>query len=119
MKRIQSQINSPASDATHLSGGCIDYCTREGADRIKAQLESYWRARGQDVAITVLCFGFHPAIRAARYDVRSNMINGMPKLIEHRHDQSPPESDKTLNRDTKIVSGLTERAEPTQNGYSP
>jgi hypothetical protein len=23
--------------------------------------------------------GFHPAIRAARYDVRSDMVNGMPR----------------------------------------
>jgi hypothetical protein len=25
--------------------------------------------------------GFHPAIRAARYDVRSDMINGMPRSV--------------------------------------
>jgi hypothetical protein len=24
--------------------------------------------------------GFHPAIRAARYDVRSDMVNGMPRV---------------------------------------
>jgi hypothetical protein len=26
--------------------------------------------------------GFHPAIRAARFDVRSDMVNGMPRNVE-------------------------------------
>jgi len=26
--------------------------------------------------------GFHPAIRAARFDVRSDMINGMPRAAD-------------------------------------
>ncbi|WP_239590841.1 hypothetical protein [Vitreimonas flagellata] len=56
-----------------------DYCSREGAVALKAKIEAYWRERGQDVMIALHNVGFHPAIRAARYDVRSDMVNGMPR----------------------------------------
>jgi hypothetical protein len=76
MKRLDFGV---ASDAMGLSGGSVDFCTREGAERIRAQIQAYWRCRGLEVSVNLLCAGFHPAIRAARYDVRSDMINGMPK----------------------------------------
>lgn len=56
-----------------------DFCSREGALALKAKIEAYWRERGQNVMIALHNVGFHPAIRAARYDVRSDMINGMPR----------------------------------------
>lgn len=56
-----------------------DYCSREGAVALKAKIENYWRERGQEVMLSLHNVGFHPAIRAARYDVRSDMINGMPR----------------------------------------
>ena len=56
-----------------------DYCSRDGAVALKAKIESYWRDRGQDVMLSLHNEGFHPAIRAARYDVRSDMVNGMPR----------------------------------------
>ncbi len=56
-----------------------DYCSREGALALKARIEAYWRDRGQDVMIALHNVGFHPAIRAARFDVRSDMVNGMPR----------------------------------------
>lgn len=56
-----------------------DYCSREGAAALKEKIEAYWRERGQDVMIALHNVGFHPAIRAARFDVRSDMINGMPR----------------------------------------
>ena len=56
-----------------------DYCSREGALALKTKIESYWRERGQEVMLSMHNVGFHPAIRAARYDVRSDMINGMPR----------------------------------------
>jgi hypothetical protein len=59
--------------------GESDYCSREGAMALKEKIESYWRERGQDVSIALHNVGFHPAIRAARYDVRSDMVNGMPR----------------------------------------
>ena len=56
-----------------------DYCSREGAVALKAKIEAYWRERGQNVMIALHNVGFHPAIRAARYDVRSDMVNGLPR----------------------------------------
>jgi hypothetical protein len=56
-----------------------DFCSREGAVALKAKIEAYWRERGLDVLLSLHNVGFHPAIRAARYDVRSDMINGMPR----------------------------------------
>lgn len=56
-----------------------DFCSRDGALALKLKIEAYWRERGHDVMIALHNVGFHPAIRAARYDVRSDMINGMPR----------------------------------------
>jgi hypothetical protein len=61
------------------SRGESDYCSRDGAVALKEKIEAYWRERGQDVMIALHNVGFHPAIRAARYDVRSDMVNGMPR----------------------------------------
>ncbi|MBL8558655.1 MAG: hypothetical protein JNM47_08040 [Hyphomonadaceae bacterium] len=58
-----------------------DYCSRDGAMALKEKIEAYWRERGMQVMIALHNVGFHPAIRAARYDVRSDMINGMPRTI--------------------------------------
>lgn len=55
-----------------------DYCTREGAERLKNQIEAYWADRGYDVKINLTQGGFLPSMRSARTDVRSNMINGVP-----------------------------------------
>lgn len=60
-------------------GEGADYCSRDGALALKAKIEAYWRERGQDVMIALHNVGFHPAIRAARFDVRSDMINGLPR----------------------------------------
>lgn len=56
-----------------------DFCSRDGAMALKEKIEAYWRERGQHVMIALHNVGFHPAIRAARYDVRSDMVNGMPR----------------------------------------
>ena len=55
-----------------------DYCTREGAERIKQQIEEYWADRGHDVSINLIKGGFLASMRSGRTDVRSNMINGIP-----------------------------------------
>ena len=59
--------------------GESDFCSREGAHALKAKIEAYWAERGQKVQIMLHNVGFHPAIRAARFDVRSDMVNGMPR----------------------------------------
>ena len=63
------------------STGESDFCSRDGAHALKAKIEAYWRDRGHNVLVALHNVGFHPAIRAARYDVRSDMINGMPRSI--------------------------------------
>jgi hypothetical protein len=56
-----------------------DFCDRDGAKRIKDRIEEYWRERGFDVEINLIEAGFMPAMRSARTDVRSDMVNGMPR----------------------------------------
>jgi len=42
------------------------------------------------VMIALHNVGFHPAIRAARFDVRSDMVNGMPRAATGK---KPPAQD--------------------------
>jgi hypothetical protein len=61
-----------------------DYCTREGAERLKEQIEAYWADRGHNVTVNLIQGGFLASMRSARTDVRSNMINGVPtKSVEN------------------------------------
>jgi len=55
-----------------------DYCTREGAERLKEQIEAYWAERGHEVRVNLIQGGFLASMRSARTDVRSNLINGVP-----------------------------------------
>ncbi len=72
-----------SSDDDYFGGsnrsGESDFCSRDGAQSLKAKIEAYWAERGQKVQIMLHNVGFHPAIRAARFDVRSDMVNGMPR----------------------------------------
>lgn len=56
-----------------------DWCNQDGAKRLKQKIEEYWSERGFDVDIDLVDAGFIAAMRSARTDVRSNMVNGMPK----------------------------------------
>lgn len=58
-----------------------DFCTTDGARRIKQKIEEYWRDRGYDVVVKLVDAGFMPAMRSARTDVRSDMVNGMPRRV--------------------------------------
>ena len=60
--------------------GETNYCTEAGAHLLKKQIESYWRARGFDITIGVHEMGFHPSVRATRFELCSNMINGEPSV---------------------------------------
>ena len=73
----------PETDEWRPTGGETDYCSQAGAGALKAMIEAYWAARGRHVIVALHNVGFHPAIRAARFDVRSDMVNGWP-----RHDAS-------------------------------
>ncbi|MBC7767577.1 MAG: hypothetical protein H7124_02190 [Phycisphaerales bacterium] len=65
------------------SRGEHDFCSRAGALALKSKIEAYWRERGQHVMVALHNVGFHPAIRAARFDVRSDMVNGMPRSTQN------------------------------------
>lgn len=65
--------------AANRGAGEHDFCSRSGAQELKDKIEAYWAERGQTVRVLLHNVGFHPAIRAARFDVRSDMINGMPR----------------------------------------
>ena len=55
-----------------------DYCTREGAERLKQQIEAYWAERGHEVRVNLVQGGFLASMRSARTDIRSNLMNGVP-----------------------------------------
>lgn len=65
-----------------------DFCTNDGAKKLKEKIEAYWRERGYDVDIDLVDAGFVAAMRSGRTDVRSDMINGMPTKRERNSDMS-------------------------------
>lgn len=67
-----------------------DWCSTEGASRLKSKIEAYWRERGYDVDVKLVDAGFLPAMRSARTDVRSDMVNGMPRRLSPETEQQRP-----------------------------
>ena len=55
-----------------------DYCTEEGARKLKRRIEAYWAERGHDVTVTLVEGGFLPSMRSKRVDVRSDLKGGLP-----------------------------------------
>lgn len=56
-----------------------DYCSTDGARRLKQRIEEYWRDRGFALDIKLVDAGFMAAMRSARTDLRSDMVNGLPR----------------------------------------
>ncbi len=56
-----------------------DFTDRHGAGILKKMIETYWREHGYEVEVLLVPAAFTPALRAARYDLRSHMLNGMPR----------------------------------------
>lgn len=83
-----------SSDDDYFGGsnrsGESDFCSRDGAQSLKAKIEAYWAERGYKVQIMLHNVGFHPAIRAARFDVRSDMVNGMPRAASGKKASTAP-----------------------------
>jgi hypothetical protein len=68
-----------------------DFCNVDGARRLKQRIEEYWRDRGFAVEVKLIEAGFVPAMRSARTDVRSDMVNGMPtKREDKERERSSP-----------------------------
>ncbi|MEZ5896521.1 MAG: hypothetical protein R3C40_07485 [Parvularculaceae bacterium] len=58
-----------------------DMCDDSGAARLAAKIEEFWRKRGFDVRVDLRPEGFVSTMRSARTDVRSDMVNGMPRRV--------------------------------------
>lgn len=58
-----------------------DWCSKEGANRLQGLIKEYWKKRGFDVEVELVHEGFVSTMRSSRFDVRSNMINGMPGML--------------------------------------
>lgn len=68
-----------AAQSAPSATGPVEYTNREGAEILKARIEAFWRERGHEVQVVLVQAAFTPALRAARYDVRSEMMNGLPR----------------------------------------
>lgn len=57
-----------------------DFCDDKGAAELKQKIEAYWVSRGfAPPQINLHHMGFIACMRSARTDIRSDMINGMPR----------------------------------------
>ena len=56
-----------------------DFCTNEGANYLAERIREFWRKRGYEVDIEARREGFISTMRSARTDLRSDMVNGMPR----------------------------------------
>lgn len=77
-----------------------DWCNETGAQRLKQKIEQYWSERGYEVNVDLVDACFIAAMRSARTDIRSNMINGMP-LRRVNADQ------RDVRRDYSSAAGLS------------
>lgn len=57
-----------------------EFTDRAGASELKARIEAYWRERGYNIQVMLVEGSFTPALRASRVDVRSDLINGLPRV---------------------------------------
>ena len=56
-----------------------DYTDRAGANALKARIEAYWRERGFAIQVMLVEGAFTPSLRGCRMDVRSDLVNGLPR----------------------------------------
>jgi hypothetical protein len=56
-----------------------DFCSTDGAHRLKQRIQEYWRERGYEVSVNLVDAPFVAAMRSGRTDVRSDLRNGMPR----------------------------------------
>lgn len=81
-----------------------DWCTTDGAQKIKDKIEAYWKERGFDVDIDLVEAGFVAAMRSGRTDVRSDMVNGMPTKREFDANNSVRRPSKSMGESQAWLS---------------
>lgn len=80
---LTSAFQSPIGALSATSEGA-DWTCATGAAAIKSKIEAYWRDRGYEVQVMLVDGPFSPALRASRVDVRSELINGLPRAALKR-----------------------------------
>ena len=64
-----------------------DASTKEGAERLKKKIETYWGGRGYAVNVSLAYKPFTAMMRAGSYEIRSDLVNGLPRaLFSERRD---------------------------------
>lgn len=56
-----------------------DPSRRDGAELLAETIIGYWKTRGYDVDVTVVCVGFDAMMRERYCVIRSDLINGYPR----------------------------------------
>ena len=56
-----------------------DLCDKDGAKRLAIKIQDFWRKKGFEVHVETREEGFVSTMRSARTDLRSDMVNGMPR----------------------------------------
>lgn len=64
-----------------------EWCDAEGARILKKRIEEFWREQGLEPEVRLIDRSFHPAMRSARVDVRSEMINGQPVKRHYKQEE--------------------------------
>jgi len=61
-----------------------NFTDRSGANLLKERIEAYWRERGYEIQVNLVEAPFTPAIRSARIDIRSELVNGWPRAARSK-----------------------------------
>jgi len=56
-----------------------EFCTNDGASKLALKIREYWQKQGFDVSVETRKEGFVATMRSSRTDIRSDMVNGMPR----------------------------------------
>lgn len=78
-----------------------DFCSTDGARRLKQRIEEYWKERGYNVDVKLVEAPFVAAMRSARIDVRSDLVNGFPR--RSRPDEAQSNNSNTNARFREIA----------------
>lgn len=65
----------------HMEGEAMNYFDEHGAKELLKRIKAHWASKGYEVDGYIVDCGFHEKVRAARYEVRTNLINGMPPQL--------------------------------------
>ncbi len=55
-----------------------NYFAKDGARALQQRIKDYWQERGYDIQVDVVPSEYDAKVRSVRYDVRSQLRNGMP-----------------------------------------